>query len=118
MVMTGVAKKVAKKKGEVVEQNQDALEYSSEEESEDLASAMSGLANSNVKQKEKVFKIDHNKISYFPFRKNFYVEVPDIARMTPEEVEEYRLVCLTTTQFHFFLIRLHHKLNQYCFIPL
>ncbi|XP_045034713.1 probable ATP-dependent RNA helicase DDX46 [Daphnia magna] len=91
MVMTGVAKKAAKKKGELVEQNQDALEYSSEEESEDLASAMSGLANSNIKQKEKVFKIDHNKISYFPFRKNFYVEVPDIARMTSEEVDEYRL---------------------------
>lgn len=90
--MTGVAKKAAKKKGELLEQNQDALEYSSEEESEDLASAMSGLANSNIKQKEKVFKIDHNKISYFPFRKNFYVEVPDIARMTSEEVDEYRLV--------------------------
>ncbi|EFX67324.1 hypothetical protein DAPPUDRAFT_302036 [Daphnia pulex] len=90
MVMTGVAKKAAKKKGELVEQNQDALEYSSEEESEDLASAMSGLANSNIKQKEKVFKIDHNKINYFPFRKNFYVEVPDIARMTQEEVDEYR----------------------------
>ena len=80
--------------GELVEQNQDALEYSSEEESEDLASAMSGLANSNIKQKEKVFKIDHNKINYFPFRKNFYVEVPDIARMTQEEVDEYRQVCI------------------------
>jgi ATP-dependent RNA helicase DDX46/PRP5 len=97
MVMTGVAKKAAKKKGELVEQNQDALEYSSEEESEDLASAMSGLANSNIKQKEKVFKIDHNKINYFPFRKNFYVEVPDIARMTQEEVDEYRQVCMTDT---------------------
>jgi len=95
MVMTGVAKKTAKKKGELVEQNQDALEYSSEEESEDLASAMSGLANSNIKQKEKVFKIDHNKINYFPFRKNFYVEVPDIARMSQEEVDEYRQVCMT-----------------------
>ena len=97
VVMTGVAKQVTSKKeqqkGELVEQNQDALEYSSEEETEDLASTMSGLANSNLsKQKEKVFKIDHNKIDYFPFRKNFYVEVPDIARMTPEDVEEYRLV--------------------------
>lgn len=97
MVMTGVAKKASSKKeqqkGELVEQNQDAMEYSSEEESEDLASTMSGLASSGIiKQKEKVFKIDHNKIDYVPFRKNFYVEVPDIARMTPEEVEEYRLV--------------------------
>ena len=91
VVMMGVAKKTANKKGELVEQNQDALEYSSEEESEDLQTAMTGLANSNIKQKEKVFKIDHNKINYFPFRKNFYVEVPEIARMTQEEVDEYRL---------------------------
>ena len=94
VVMTGLAKKaVDKNKGELVEQNQDALEYSSEEETEDLAgmaSAMSGYANN--KQKEKVFKIDHNKIKYSDFRKDFYVEVPDIARMTQEEVDEYRVV--------------------------
>jgi len=92
VVMTGVAKKaIDKNKGELLEQNQDALEYSSEEETEDLAgmaSAMSGYANN--KQKEKVFKIDHNKITYASFRKNFYVEVPEIARMTQEEVDEYR----------------------------
>ena len=102
--MTGFAKKAAnKRKGELVEQNQDALEYSSEEESEDLAgmaSAMSGLANS--KQKEKVFKIDHNKIDYFEFRKDFYVEVPEIARMTPKEVEDYRIVC----HFYFWHIKI------------
>lgn len=86
--MTGVAKKKNQKKEELIEQNQDALEYSSEEETEDF-SAISGLA---TKQKEKVFKIDHNKIKYFPFRKNFYVEVPEIAKMSPEEVEEYRQV--------------------------
>lgn len=103
--MTGIAKKATNKnpvqrnKGELVEQNQDALEYSSEEETEDLASTMSGLANSQIKQKEKMFKIDHNKINYFPFRKNFYVEVPDIARMTPEEVEEYRIVYLEEKEF-------------------
>lgn len=89
--MTGVAKKKNHKKEELIEQNQDALEYSSEEETEDLATAISGLAS---KQKEKVFKIDHNKINYVPFRKNFYVEVPEIAKMTPEEVEEYRHVKL------------------------
>jgi hypothetical protein len=27
-----------------------------------------------------------------PFRKKFYLEVPEIARMSPEEVEEYRQV--------------------------
>lgn len=96
--MMGVAKKAAdKKKGELVEQNQDALEYSSEEESEDLATTMSGL---NKQKEQKVFKIDHNKIKYFPFRRDFYVEVPEISRMTPEEVEEYRVVSPSPTVLH------------------
>lgn len=92
-MMVGVAKKSSsttneRKKGELLEQNQDALEYSSEEEQEDLATTISGLS----KQKEqKVFKIDHNKIKYLPFRKDFYVEVPEMARMTAEEVDEYRM---------------------------
>lgn len=31
-------------------------------------------------------------MSYIDFRKNFYVEVPEITRMTPEEVEKYKEV--------------------------
>jgi hypothetical protein len=31
-------------------------------------------------------------MQYTPFRKNFYVEVPEIARMTSEEVEAYKEV--------------------------
>ena len=90
VVMMGLAKKSAgKRKGDLIEQNQDALEYSSEEETEDLATTMSGL---NKQKEQKVFKIDHNKINYLSFRKDFYVEVPEIARMTQDEVDEYRLV--------------------------
>jgi ATP-dependent RNA helicase DDX46/PRP5 len=33
---------------------------------------------------------DHTKVYYRPFRKDFYVEVPEIARMSKKEVEEYR----------------------------
>ena len=33
---------------------------------------------------------DHSKIDYPPFRRNFYVEVPELARMTKNEVEAYR----------------------------
>jgi hypothetical protein len=36
--------------------------------------------------------VDHSNMQYTPFRKNFYVEVPEIARMTPEEVEAYKEV--------------------------
>lgn len=89
VIMTGVAKKTTeqKRKGELIEQNQDGLEYSSEEEEEDLNSAAANLAN---KQKKDLAKVDHSGVEYLPFRKAFYVEVPEIARMTQEEVNQYR----------------------------
>ncbi|KAL5240835.1 hypothetical protein ACI65C_008245 [Semiaphis heraclei] len=88
VIVSGVAKKKDNNtRGELIEQNQDALEYSSEEEQEDLNVAAASLAN---KQKKELPKIDHAEISYLPFRKNFYVEVPEISRMTAEEVEKYK----------------------------
>ncbi|CAH1112047.1 unnamed protein product [Psylliodes chrysocephalus] len=88
VIVTGVAKSVGNvKKGELIEQNQDGLEYSSEEEQEDLKDTAANIAN---KQKKELAKIDHNNIIYIPFRKNFYVEVPEIAKMTHEEVEAYK----------------------------
>jgi len=90
VIMTGVAKKkpdVSIKKPEVMEQNQDGLEYSSEDEKV-------GLDDLNGKLKEKskkeLVKIDHAGIEYEPFRKDFYLEVPEIAKMSDAEVEEYR----------------------------
>ena len=65
------------------------VQYSSEEEEEDLNSAAANLAN---KQKKDLAKIDHSGVEYLPFRKAFYVEVPEIARMTQEEVAQYREV--------------------------
>lgn len=88
VIVTGVAKsKVTKNKGELIEQNQDGLEYSSEEEQEDLKDTAANIAN---KQRKELIKIDHNHILYLPFRKNFYVEVPEIARMTNEKVDAYK----------------------------
>lgn len=88
VIVTGVAKsKVNKNKGELIEQNQDGLEYSSEEEIEDLKDTALSIAN---KQKKELAKIDHNNIRYMPFRKSFYVEVPEIAKMTHEEVDAYK----------------------------
>lgn len=88
VIVTGVAKaKANTNKGELIEQNQDGLEYSSEEEQEDLKDTAANLAN---KQKKDLARIDHNNIIYLPFRKNFYVEVPEIAKMTHEEVEAYK----------------------------
>ncbi|XP_044581293.1 probable ATP-dependent RNA helicase DDX46 isoform X1 [Cotesia glomerata] len=88
MIITGVARKrVQKQKGELIEQNQDGLEYSSEEETENLHETAAGIAN---KQKRELPKVDHTTTEYLPFRKAFYVEVPEISRMTPQEVELYK----------------------------
>lgn len=86
-IVTGIVKKSDKKKGELIEQNQDGLEYSSEEEMEDIKDTAANLAN---KQKKELAKIDHSKVQYLPFRKDFYVEVPEIAKMTNEEIDAYR----------------------------
>ncbi|GAA0157447.1 RNA helicase [Lithospermum erythrorhizon] len=39
---------------------------------------------------DKLTIVDHSKIDYPAFRKNFYIEVKEIARMTPDEVSSYR----------------------------
>ncbi|CAN4095033.1 unnamed protein product [Withania somnifera] len=39
---------------------------------------------------EKLSLVDHSKIEYPPFRKNFYIEVKEISRMSGEEVSAYR----------------------------
>lgn len=67
VIMTGVAKKkpeTTSKKPEVMEQNQDALEYSSEEEVDidDLKD------NLKEKGKKDLVKIDHTSIVYQDFR--------------------------------------------------
>ncbi|OQV19458.1 putative ATP-dependent RNA helicase DDX46 [Hypsibius exemplaris] len=74
-------------RGEVIEQDQDALEWSSEEEEEDLKTTMNNVAN---KQKKLVQTVDHKSIKYPPFKRNFYQEVPEIANMTDEEVKVYQ----------------------------
>uniref|UniRef100_A0A131YZL8 Probable ATP-dependent RNA helicase DDX46 n=1 Tax=Rhipicephalus appendiculatus TaxID=34631 RepID=A0A131YZL8_RHIAP len=87
-MIVGVAKKKEdKKKGELMEQNVDALEYSSEEETEDLQTTMNNLQAGKTK---KPVSVSLEDISYAPFRKNFYIEVPELAKMTPGEVETLR----------------------------
>ncbi|XP_013115615.1 probable ATP-dependent RNA helicase DDX46 isoform X1 [Stomoxys calcitrans] len=89
VILTGAKKKttVNKDKGELIEQNMDSLEYSSEEELEDIKDTAASLAN---KHRKELAKIDHSGVEYAPFRKNFYVEVPELVRMTQQEVEKYR----------------------------
>ena len=90
VIMSGVAKKKNEgdRRGELMEQNQDGLEYSSEEEKEEgLEDKLDKLAK---KGKKDLATVDHNKIEYNEFEKCFYREVPEIAKMTSGEVEQYR----------------------------
>ena len=77
-------------KGELMQNDQDAIEYSEEEEGDDeLATALLNISKKN-KRKE-LPSVDHQAVQYLPFRKSFYREVPELARMTPEEVSAYRI---------------------------
>uniref|UniRef100_A0A8C6T008 Probable ATP-dependent RNA helicase DDX46 n=1 Tax=Neogobius melanostomus TaxID=47308 RepID=A0A8C6T008_9GOBI len=87
VVKTKKGTTVHKKKGELMENDQDAMEYSSEEEEVDLATALTGF---QTKQRKVLEPVDHGKIEYEPYRKNFYVEVPELAKMSLEDVTAYR----------------------------
>ena len=77
------------KKGELMQNNQDAVEYSDEERGDDeLATALLSIARKN--KKKDLPKVNHKTIAYEPFRKKFYVEVPELAKMTQEEVTALR----------------------------
>lgn len=78
-------------RGELLHNDQDAMEYSAEEDNadEELVSALKTIAKKN-KGKD-LPKVDHNKVEYTPFRKQFYIEVPELAKRTKEEVAAYRV---------------------------
>lgn len=77
-------------RGELLHNDQDAMEYSEEEQEGDdeLVSALKSIAKKG-KGKD-LPKVDHKSVEYFPFRKDFYVEVPELTRMTKQEVAAYR----------------------------
>lgn len=108
MILSGVAKSTkTPKKGNLMEEEMEAGELgatASENQADDddfgimgssLQDDMDFLSSESmmmakVKSKSDMVFSDHTKIYYRPFTKNFYVEVPEIANMTAEEVAEYR----------------------------
>ena len=72
----------------MIEQNQDGLEYSSEEDKEETPEE--AMAKLKAKGKKDLALVDHNKIEYIEFQKDFYREVKEIRDMTDGEVEIYR----------------------------
>ncbi len=92
-IMSGVARsstienKNKKDKGYVMEQDIDGLEYISDDEAHHLTSDdLSFDTISKMKTKSEMVFTDHTKVYYRPFRKNFYVEVPEISKMTNEGI--------------------------------
>ena len=45
---------------------------------------MDAVAALEQKKKKDLTVVDHSTVTYKPFRKNFYVEVPELMRMTTE----------------------------------
>ncbi len=39
---------------------------------------------------DKLGVVDHSTINYEPFRRDFYIEGPELARLSKQEVEEMR----------------------------
>ncbi|KAK9701196.1 pre-mRNA processing RNA-helicase, partial [Basidiobolus ranarum] len=48
------------------------------------------LAAKKMKKKD-IAAVDHSQVSYEPFRKDFYIEPPELADMTPEQVDILRV---------------------------
>ena len=93
-IMMGVAKAAKQAeapKGQIMEQDIDGFEELSdgEQAEQDKDNELNEPAKSKTKS-ELVFT-DHTKVYYRPFKKNFYVEVPEITLMTAEEVDLYRV---------------------------
>lgn len=65
-------------------------EEPSEEEEQDDATWAKNVTAGKLSKGEKLMAVDHSTINYPPFRRNFYIEVPDIKRMDEAEVATLR----------------------------
>ncbi|KAL6856881.1 hypothetical protein ACP4OV_018263 [Aristida adscensionis] len=92
-VVSNGAKKGLKAMGRIMQGDDSDSDYDDDEddeaglEDEDDEEFMKRVKKTKV---EKLAVVDHSKINYQPFRKNFYIEVKDITIMTSEEVAAYR----------------------------
>jgi ATP-dependent RNA helicase DDX46/PRP5 len=76
----------------LVEEFPDMAEHADVESGSDSDDAAAvARADRARAQKKELPKVDHSQVTYPPFRKAFYIEVPEIQRMTDEEVAATRL---------------------------
>jgi len=57
----------------------------------DVEAAISGVNSSANKTIKKLQQLSNRSVTYAPFKKAFYQEVPELAQMTNEEVDELRM---------------------------
>jgi ATP-dependent RNA helicase DDX46/PRP5 len=55
------------------------------------AADLLALNKTKKKKKNEIPKVDHEKVEYAPFRKNFYIEPAEVTAMSREEVADLRL---------------------------
>ncbi|KAG0053190.1 pre-mRNA processing RNA-helicase [Gryganskiella cystojenkinii] len=92
---TKLSKVLAKAAGEDAENGKKPESMVDEDEDEDPAESSEeedilAMAARRIKRKD-IPAVDHSKMNYEQFRKNFYLEPPEMADMTPEEVHSLRL---------------------------
>lgn len=83
MLVIGEVSKSAPNKGDIIEPEEESVPLTDDLDIEQTASSL--LAKGRM-----LPQTDHTKVYYRPFRKDFYVEVPEIAKMTKKEVDDYR----------------------------
>jgi hypothetical protein len=54
------------------------------------AAADGGVPAGKLSKGDKLAAVDHGTVQYAPFRRNFYIEVPDVKRMSEAEVAALR----------------------------
>lgn len=90
-IMVGIARSLTdvktKEKGHIMEQDIDGLEYASDEEAVgSLNDELNFETVQKMKTKSEMVFTDHSKVYYRSFKKDFYVEVPEISKMTNEGI--------------------------------
>lgn len=88
-----VKKGLNKSMGRIIPGEDSESDYEEEEEDEDPLEDEDDeefLKRVKKTKADKLVVVDHSKIDYLPFRKNFYIEVKEISRMSLEEVANYR----------------------------
>ena len=55
-----------------------------------LQAFIKNVTTGKLSKGDKLGIVDHSTIEYPAFRRNFYIEVPELARMTEDEVAELR----------------------------